>query len=401
MPRADTFPATESRAAMPTWLVLLIATACAVVVANLYYAQPLVGEISASLGLSAQSAGLIVTLTQIGYGLGLLLVVPLGDLYENRTLVTVLLAAETVVLAAAVFVKAPIPFLVTSALIGLAAVAVQVLVPFTSHYAPEHQRGRIIGTVMGGVTIGIMLARPAASLVASVWSWRAVYVLSAVLVVMIAAAIRFTMPARRPEHTAGYGALLASLPRLVRDTPVLRRRALYHACLFGTFSLFWTAVPLLLTSDAFGLSQSGVALFALAGAAGAVASPIAGRMADRNRTRSWTRIAIVCVLVALLAAAAAPTGSALGLAILVGAAILLDFGVMTNVVLGQRAIYSLGPQLRARLNGLYMAIFFAGGGVGSAIGGYVYAHHGWTVTALTGAALPVLALGYFLTERHD
>ncbi|HEY9414330.1 MAG TPA: MFS transporter [Pseudonocardia sp.] len=401
MPRADTTPATGTRAAMPTWLVLLIATACAVVVANLYYSQPLIGEISASLGLPAQSAGLIVTLTQIGYGVGLLLVVPLGDLYENRTLVTVLLAAETVVLIAAALVTAPIVFLVISALIGLAAVAVQVLVPFTSHYAPEHQRGRVIGTVMGGLTIGIMLARPAASLIASLWSWRAVYVLSALLVVMIGAAIRFTMPARRPEHTAGYRALLASLPRLVRDIPVLRRRALYHACLFGSFSLFWTVVPLLLTSDAFEMSQSGVALFALAGAAGAIASPIAGRMADRNRTRSWTRIAIGCVLIALLAAALAPAGSALGLSILVGAAILLDFGVMTNVVLGQRAIYSLGPQLRARLNGLYMAIFFVGGGVGSALGGFVYAHHGWTAAALTGAVLPVLALGYFLTERHD
>lgn len=225
------------------------------------------------------------------------------------------------------------------------------------------------------------------------------HVLSALLVVMIGAAIRFTMPARRPEHTAGYRALLASLPRLVRDIPVLRRRAIYHACLFGSFSLFWTVVPLLLTSDAFGLSQSGVALFALAGAAGAIASTIAGRMADRNRTRSWTRIAIGFVLIALLAAALAPAGSALGLSILVGAAILLDFGVMTNVVLGQRAIYSLGPQLRARLNGLYMAIFFVGGGVGSALGGFVYAHHGWTVAALIGAALPVLALGYFLTER--
>ncbi len=360
MSRADTTPATETRTAMPTWLVLLIATACAVVVANLYYSQPLIGEISASLGLPAVS-GLIVTLTQIGYGVGLLLVVPLGDLYENRTLVTVLLAAETVVLIAAALVTAPIAFLVISALIGLAAVAVQVLVPFTSHYAPEHQRGRIIGTVMGGLTIGIMLARPAASLITSVWSWRAIYVLSALLVVMIGAAIRFTMPARRPEHTAGYRALLASLPRLVRDIPVLRRRALYHACLFGAFSLFWTAVPLLLTSDAFGMSQSGVALFALVGAAGAIASPIAGRMADRHRTRSWTRIAIGCVLIALLAAALAPAGSALGLSILVGAAILLDFGVMTNVVLGQRAIYSLGPQLRARLNGLYMAIFFVGG----------------------------------------
>ncbi|MBV6759883.1 MFS transporter [Rhodococcus opacus] len=400
MTRADDIPVAETHTSMPTWLVLLIATACGVVVANLYYSQPLVGEISGSLGLPAQSAGLIVTLTQIGYGAGLLLVVPLGDLYENRTLVSILLAAETVVLAAAALVRAPIPFLAISALIGLAAVAVQILVPFTSHYVPEHQRGRIVGTVMSGLTVGIMLARPVASLIASVWSWRAVYAVSAVLVVAIAVAIRFTMPARRPAHTASYPALLASLPRLMRNTPVLRRRALYHACLFGSFSLFWTAVPLLLTSDAFGLSQSGVALFALAGVAGAAASPIAGRMADRGRTRTWTRIAIVCVLIALATAAIAPTGSAVGLAILVGAAILLDFGVMTNVVLGQRAIFNLGSQLRARLNGLYMATFFAGGGLGSALGGYVYAHHGWTVAALTGAILPALALGYFLTDRH-
>ena len=400
MSRVTDLPAHNANTAMPAWLMVLITTACGVVVANLYYSQPLLGEIGASLGMSPQTAGLIVTFTQIGYGLGLLLVVPLGDVFENRALISVLLTIEALVLVAAAIGGAPIPFLMISGLIGLAAVAVQVLVPFTSHYAPEHRRGRVIGTVMSGLTLGIMLARPVASLIASVWSWRAVYTMSALLVMAIAIAIRCTLPTRRPDYTVSYRALLGSLPGIMRETPVLRRRALYHACLFGSFSVFWTTLPLLLTSEAFGLSQLGLAMFALVGAVGAAASPLAGRLADHGLTRPWTCIAILAVLTSLLAAAFVPTGTALGLGILVGAAILLDFGVMTNVVLGQRAIYALGPQLRSRLNGLYMATFFAGGALGSAVGGFVYAHSGWSAAALTGVVLSALALAYFLTDRH-
>jgi predicted MFS family arabinose efflux permease len=179
----------------------------------------------------------------------------------------------------------------------------------------------------------------------------------------------------------------------------LQRRALYQASLFAAFSLFWTTAPLLLAGPEFRLSQGGIALFALAGVAGAVASPIAGRLADKGWTRPATAFALLAVAAAFLITHIGTYGSALSLGLLVAAGILLDFGVTTNLVLGQRAIFVLGAEYRSRLNGLYMATFFAGGALGSALGGLAYAHGGWALASWLGAALPIAALLYFATER--
>jgi predicted MFS family arabinose efflux permease len=180
---------------------------------------------------------------------------------------------------------------------------------------------------------------------------------------------------------------------------VLRRRALYHAGLFAAFSLFWTTTPLLLAGSEFGLSQGEIALFALAGVAGAIAAPITGRVADRGWSRPATGCAMLAVAVAFLMTHIAEPGSHWALGLLVAAAILLDFGVSANMTLGQRAIFGLGADVRARLNGLYMTTFFLGGAIGSALGGWAYAHGGWMLASRIGFALPVLALGYFATER--
>lgn len=391
---------TAAIAAMSPWMTLLLATACGLMVANLYYAQPLVGPISAALGMSPQAAGLIVTLTQIGYGAGLLLIVPLADLVENRRLVLVLLALETLAVAAATLVSQPLPFLAVALLIGLNAVAVQVLVPLAAHMAPEASRGQVVGNVMSGLMLGIMLARPVASFVTDVWSWQAVFVMSTVLMAVLGLVLRLTLPRRQPTAAMRYGAMLSSMATIVKTTPLLRRRALYHASLFGAFSLFWTTTPLLLAGPAFGLSQKGIALFALAGVAGAVAAPIAGRLADKGLSHRYTGLAMASVALAFVITHLAPAGSTWALGLLVAAAILLDMGVSANLVLGQRAIYALGPELRSRLNGLYMATFFAGGALGSALGGWAYAHWGWGVTSLIGMALPVMALAYFSTESR-
>ncbi|RZL05984.1 MAG: MFS transporter [Rubrivivax sp.] len=379
-------------------MLLLLATACGLIVANLYYAQPLIGPISAALGMSPQAAGLIVTLTQVGYGAGLLLIVPLADLFENRRLVLVLLALETVAVAAATQVSQPLPFLAVALLIGLNAVAVQVLVPLAAHLAPEAERGRVVGTVMSGLMLGIMLARPASSFITDLWSWQTVFMVSTVLMLLLGVVLRLALPQRRPTAGLRYGAMLRSMATIVRTTPLLRRRALYHASLFGSFSLFWTTTPLLLAGPAFGLSQKGIALFALAGVAGAVAAPMAGRLADQgHRSHGQAGVAVAQAL-AFAITHLAPSGSLPALGLLVAAAILLDMGVSANLVLGQRAIYALGADLRSRLNGLYMATFFAGGAIGSALGGWSYAHWGWGVTSLIGMALPLVALLYFRTE---
>jgi predicted MFS family arabinose efflux permease len=399
-----TFPAEPAAAhaapVMPNWLMLLVAASCGLIVANIYYAQPLVGLISQAVGLRPEAAGLIVTLTQIGYGAGLLFVVPMGDLFENRRLVLCLLGLLTVALVAAATVARPAAFLACSLMIGFTAVAVQVLVPYASHMAPEAMRGRVVGNVMSGLLFGIMLARPVSSMITHLWKWQAVYILSAVVMLALGVVLRVWMPARQPHGKTGYAALLASLGGIITRHEVLRRRALYQAGMFGSFSVFWTVTPLYL-ANAFGLTQRGIALFALVGVAGAVAAPIAGRLADRGRTGPASTICMLAAVAAFAMTLAAPAGSMLGLGLLVAAAVLLDFGVAGNLVLGQRAIFTIGAELRSRVNGLYMATFFLGGAAGSAVGAWSYARFGWTGAALVGTSLPAAALLYFMTERRE
>ncbi|NIK69034.1 MFS transporter [Paenibacillus sp. BK720] len=384
---------------IPAWLTILLATACGIIAANLYYAQPLVGLISSSIGLSAGSAGLIVTLTQIGYVVGLLFIVPMGDIVENRKLVFTALLLTAVALATAAMAKQPFLFLAATLVIGLGSVAAQVLVPFASYLASDASRGRVVGNVMSGLLLGIMLARPLSSLVADLLGWHAIFAISAVVIVILAIVLAKVLPVRKPTAATSYTALLGSMWRLLRTTPILRRRAFYHATLFAAFSLFWTTVPQLLAGPKFHFSQTAIALYALVGVAGAVAAPLAGRLADRGWTRPATAIALITAIVSVLLPLLIQTDSPLGVAVLVIAAILLDAGVSANLVLSQRSIFSLGADIRSRLNGLFMAIFFFGGAIGSAAGGWAYAAGGWSAALWLGIAFPILALLYFATER--
>jgi predicted MFS family arabinose efflux permease len=381
-------------------LPLLFAAACGLVVANLYYAQPLVAPISTALSISPQLAGFIVTLTQIGYGAGLLFIVPVADIVENRRLITLLLSGCAIALALAAISQSATVFFIAAAGIGLTAVAVQILVPFAAHLAPEATRGRVVGNVMSGLLLGIMLARPVASLVTSFWGWHAIFAVSAVVTAGVALLLARVLPKRQPTHRLHYAALVGSMWMLLKSHDILRRRASYQACLFAGFSLFWTTVPLLLAGPEFGLGQRGIALFALVGVAGAIAAPIAGRLADRGLMRPVTASALALVAIAFLMSRVAQHGSPLSLAVLTAAAIVLDFGVSANLVVGQRAIYSLGAETRSRLNGLFMAIFFGGGAIGSAVGAWAYASGGWSRACWIGFAMPLAAFAYFLSERR-
>lgn len=380
-------------------LVILLATACGIIVANLYYAQPLIGVISNEIGLSNSSAGLIVTLTQIGYVVGLLFLVPLGDIVENKKLILILLFLSAFALISMVFVKSATLLLITSFFIGLGSVAAQVLVPLVSYLSSENARGRVVGNVMSGLLLGIMLARPISSLVADMWGWNAIFALSATVIIVLAFVLSKVLPTRKPKGKTNYIALLNSMWQLLRTTPILRRRAIYHACVFGAFSLFWTTVPLLLSSPAFHFSQTAIALYALVGITGAIAAPIGGRLADLGWTRPATGIALTVVIISLILPLFIQSSSPFGIAVLVIAAILLDMGVSANLVLSQRLIFSLSPEIRSRLNGLFMAIFFLGGAVGSFIGGWAYALGGWNLTLWIGIAFPTIALLYFAREK--
>lgn len=386
-------------ALLPRWITLLLATACGMIVASLYYVQPLIGPISAALGLSPQSAGLIVTMTQVGYGVSLILVVPLADIIENRRLIVMALIASTFALfVAGISQHAPI-FMLAMFFIGLSAVAAQIVMPYASHLVAPAARGHALGKVVSGLMLGIMLSRPAASFLTHLGSWRTVFYLAAIGMAVLAGVLILLLPARRPEPGLTYGALLRSMLRLFIQTPLLRRRAFYHACLFGAFSLFWTTVPLLLAGPEFGLSQAGIAWFALAGVAGAIAAPIAGKFADKGLSRLLTGFAILLVALSFLMTYGKGDFST-RLAMFVVAAIVLDFGVSMNFVVGQRAIFALAPEYRGRLNGIYIAIFFMGGATGSAVGAWTFTKSGWLFTSWIGFALPVLALLYYFTEHR-
>ncbi|HUW80524.1 MAG TPA: MFS transporter [Acidocella sp.] len=373
-------------------MVTLLAASCGIIVANIYYAQPLVGLIGPDVGLGPRSASLIVSLTQLGYAAGLLVLVPLGDLVENRRLVVATIAASIPALVLAGLAPTGVVMLVAAALIGLTSVAVQMLVPLAAHLAPEHSRGRVVGNVMSGLLFGILLARPIASMIADALGWRAVFFASAVVMLATTLLLRVTLPHRQPETKHHYGELLASLFALPFNLPLLRQRAAYQAAAFAGFSLFWTGVPLLLAQQ-FHYTQRGIAVFALVGAAGALAAPIAGRLADRGFSSLGTVAALLAITVAFLLALAGGWWHSVVLLALAG--VLLDAGVQSNLAFGQRAIYTLAPGIRSRLNGMFMAIFFAGGAAGSALTSPVLAHFGWPGICVLGAVLPLAALGYF------
>jgi predicted MFS family arabinose efflux permease len=380
---------------MPRWMVFLFACACGIVVANLYYAQPLIALISPEIGLSESAASLIVTLTQLGYCIGLVLLVPLGDLIENRKLVICTICAAILALFIAMLAPTAGWFLFSAFMIGIGSVAVQMLLPIAAHITPEHRRGRTIGNIMSGLMLGIMLARPFSSLVADFFGWRTVFGVSATLLIVLAVILWFLLPIRKPQSNHHYFSLIASLWTLLRETPILQRRAIYQAALFASFTLFWTMTPILLAGPLFQFSQQDIALFTLAGAIGVIAAPIAGRMADSGHTKIGTGFSIASVAVAFLLAQIGGHGS---LVALVMAGILLDLGVQSNTVMGQRTIYLLGADVRSRLNGLYIAIFFAGGAIGSAIASIAYVYGGWSLVAWIGFAFPIMALMFFFTE---
>jgi predicted MFS family arabinose efflux permease len=377
-------------------LVSLFAIACGVVVANLYYAQPIIDLIAPDVHLSDHAASLIVSLTQIGYALGLFLLVPLADLVENRRLILILLAASLISLLAAALSHTGGVFLIVSLLIGVATVSVQVLIPLAAHMADDHNRGRIVGNIMGGLVLGILLSRPLSSLIADHFGWRAVFFTAAAFMAAMMGLMALVLPHRKPDHAAAYPALIRSLGELWLRFPALRRRSLYQACMFCAFSLFWTAAPLELARH-YHLTQSQIALFALVGATGAAAAPLSGRLADAGHTVKTTFAALACAAAAMLITLLPAARGVVSLALL---GVVLDFCVQTNMVQGQREIYGLDPHSRARLNGVYMTGIFLGGAVGSAFASSLYGAGGWGFIALAGGLPPLLALMVFALSHR-
>jgi predicted MFS family arabinose efflux permease len=376
-------------------VMVVLAFACGASVANLYYAQPLLDLIGRSFGVGQGAATAVVSLTQIGYAVGLALLLPLGDLLENRKLASRALLVTALALAAAAVAPDLGVFLAASLLIGVTSVVAQILVPLAAHLAPEESRGKWVGQVMSGLLLGIMLARSVASFAAAAWGWRSIYAISAVLMLVTSITLMRMLPLRRPEHQAKYGALLGSTITLARTEPLLVRRALSQALMFGAFTAYWTAVAFVLV-ERHSLSQTGIAVFALVGAGGALAAPIAGRLADAGHGRTGRIVAIVLVVAAMVLAGL----GAGNLILLALAGVVLDLAVQGHQVMSQRDIYALRPDARARINSVYMTSVFVGGAIASAVTGVVHSAWGWSGVTALGALLAVGAAVIWPLDRR-
>ena len=375
-------------------IALVLAIACGLTVANLYYAQPLLDLIAHSFQVGQGTATIVVTLTQVGYALGLLFLLPVGDLLENRVLATRTLVGTAIALLAAGAAPSFGIFVAVSVLVGVTSVVAQVLVPLAAHLAPRGEEGRFVGRVMSGLLLGILLARTVSSLVADALGWRAIFFLSAGLMVALVFVLRAVLPTRQPDHQAGYRSLLASVATLVREEPVLRRLALCQACMFGAFSAFWTAIAFELIDD-HGFSQAEVGLFALVGAAGAAAAPLGGWLADHGYGRSARAGALALGTLSMIVAGVG-RHSVMLLAL---AGVLLDLAVQCHQVMSQQVVYVLRPNARARINTVYMTTVFVGGAISSALAGVLHDAYGWSGVAVLAAVLPALGLVLWATGR--
>lgn len=377
-------------------LILLMATATGLAVASNYYAQPLLHSIAQQFGLSTASAGTIVIAAQLSYGAGLLLLAPLGDLFEQRRLIVtmVLIATAGLVISAC----APsLPWLLLgTALTGLFSVVAQVLVPMAAALSAPEQRGRAVGTLMSGLLLGILLARTAAGFMAELGGWRSIYVLAAVLMAISALALYRSLPRHHSHAGLKYPALIGSVFRLFVEEPVLRLRSLLGLLAFSLFALFWTPLAFLLSNAPYHYSDAVIGLFGLAGAIGALAANWAGRLADRGKGPLGTTVGLVALLLSWV-----PLGFAQQslVALLVGV-LLLDLAVQLVHVSNQNAVIVLRPEARTRLNAGYITCYFIGGALGSLLGTQLFEVHGWDGIVVAGLVIGALALVVWgLAER--
>ena len=375
-------------------LVYVMAVATGVAVANLYYAQPLLHTLAQNFGTSEGTTGLIITMTQLGYVIGLGLIVPLGDLFERRRLITVVSAGTAVALAGAAVSPGIGSFLLACLAIGLTSVVAQVLVPFAATLAANEQRGSVIGRVMTGLLLGILLARTVSGFIADAFGWRVVFGLATICMIVQTAVLWRMLPQSQGETRMSYSALIGSVIQLFRDEPLLRRRIVYGSLGFAAFSVFWTALAFLLARPPYGYNDSTIGLFGLIGAAGALSASFAGHIHDRGGTRMGTGILIGLVVLAFAIMGVFSTHLT---AIIIGV-VLLDIGQQGTHILNQSVIYTLNPKARSRITTAYMTCFFFGGVIGSASSGYMFELSGWPGVALLGGTLGGISFLYWLTE---
>ena len=378
----------ETNQGLSPALILLMSVATGLAVASNYYAQPLLDTIARAFNLSASSAGFIVTAAQLGYAAGLLFLVPLGDMFERRMLIVsmTLLAAGGMLITASS--QSLTMMIIGTALTGLFSVVAQILVPLAATLASPEKRGKVVGTIMSGLLLGILLARTVAGLLASLGGWRTVYWVASVLMVVMALALWRGLPKVKQENHLNYPQLLASVFSLFTQDKLLRTRALLGCFTFANFSILWTSMAFLLAAPPFNYSEGVIGLFGLAGAAGALGARPAGGLADKGKSHLTTSAGLVLLL---LSWAAIWYGHVSVLALIVGI-LVLDLTVQGVHITNQTVIYRVKPEARNRLTAGYMTSYFIGGAAGSLISASAWQHAGWSGVCAIGAIVATINL---------
>lgn len=378
-------------------VALLFSIACGIVVANIYYAQPLLDAISNEFGISHSFVGLVITITQIFYALGLLLLVPLGDLLNRRWLIAGQMLLSVLALIVVGTASSSMVLFIGIAVVGFLAVVTQTLVAFAATLAAPAERGRVVGVVTSGIVIGILLARTFAGVLMDLAGWRSVYLVSAVLTLIMACVLFRVLPHyEHKRESLSYLQLIRSMFTLFAQERTLRIRAALAMMIFTAFSILWTSLVLPLSAPPFSLSHTAIGAFGLAGVAGALAAARAGRLADRGLGQKTTGVALILLLISWLPISYVQHSL---LALIVGI-ILLDLAVQAVHVTNQSMILTLRPEARSRLTAGYMIFYSFGSATGSIASTSIYVNFGWNGVCLLGAIVSALALLFWSLTKE-
>jgi predicted MFS family arabinose efflux permease len=378
-------------------LIFLMSLAVGVIVANIYYLQPLLHQVKGDFAVGTVATSALITLVQVGYAAGLAFIVPLGDLLARRRLIVTIFVVAAAAMIAGSLVHSFVWFALLTIVVGLCSVGGQILIPFAADLAKEGQRGRVVARLMTGLLLGILLSRTFSGIGAEIFGWRGVYVTAAVLLIVMAAVLSRVLPNEAPRAHVTYRELVGGSFRLFGTYRELRRRCYFGAINFAAFNVLWASLAFQLSGPPFHYSNIEIGLFGLLGVGGVLAANLAGRQADRNGSHQVTVISALC----FVAAFALMWLGRHNVWLLAVGIFVLDLGEQGMLITNQAIIYTLAPDKRSQLTSVYMVSFFVGGAVGSLAAGFTYAHHGWTGICVLGTIFGLLATGPALWWRPE